>query len=398
MVEKNDFTPFEVVHVGDILKEELKARGIMQKDFAKQIGMQATHLSSLIKGKIQISEKIAYKLEAALGIPAVDWLNMQNNYNYQSNKEGGGEMMAIEGGDDVLFAKFSADKTPLVLGNVELPCYVLNNGMRVFSGRGIQKAIGANLNTSGAWLQKFVSSDAIRQNLQSGVFERFSSPIEFRRVGAGGSQSITYGYEATLLIDLCTAIIDAYDSRQYVISEEYYMAANVILRAVAKVGIIALVDEATGYNKEKNRAKDELQKFLAEFINKEASAWVKAFDDTFFEDIYKMRNWTWEKATKKPSFVGKIINDVVYERIAPVVLKELKERNPKNDNGNRRYKFHQFLTSDVGRPALKQHLAILHSFAVASDYNWSRFMALLDKAHPKQYQQLALFDECEIGE
>lgn len=396
MVERNDFTPFEVVHAGGILKEELKARGIKQKDFAKQIGMQSTHLSSLIKGKISISEKIAHKLEEALGIPAIDWLNMQNNYNYYTTKAA--EVVEAEVVDEnVLYAKFSADKTPLMLGNVELPCYVLNNGMRVFSGRGIQKAVGAGAQTSGQWLQRFVNSDAIKHNILAESFDKFNSPVEFVRNTAGGSQTITYGYEATLLVDLCTAIIDAYNGRQDVISEKYYATANVILRAVAKVGIIALVDEATGYNKEKSRAKDELQKFLAEFINKEASAWIKTFDDTFFEDIYKMRNWTWEKTTAKPSFVGKIINDVVYERIAPVVLKELKDRNPKNENGNRRYKFHQFLTSDVGRPALKQHLAILHSFAIASDHNWSRFMSLLDKAHPKQYQQLALFDDCEIG-
>lgn len=395
MAERNDFVPFEVVHAGEILKEELKARGIKQKEFAAQIGMKPPHLSNLIKGKMPISEKIAYKLEDALGIPAVDWLNMQNNYNYYSNKSK--DEVAVMEDDDALYAKFSADKTPLVLGNIELPCYVLNNGMRVFSGRGIQKAVGANPNTSGAWLQKFIGSDVIRRKLHPDAFERFNSPIEFKRVGAGGSQSTTYGYEATLLIDLCTAIIDAYNDRTNVISAENYAAANVILRAVAKVGIIALVDEATGYNKEKNRAKDELQKFLAEFINKEAGAWVKTFDDTFFEDIYKMRNWTWAKTSAKPSFVGVIINDIVYERIAPVVLEELRSRNPKNENGNRRYKFHQFLTSEVGRPALKQHLAILHSFAIASDHNWARFMSLLDKAHPKQYQQLALFDECEIG-
>ena len=68
----------------------------------------------------------------------------------------------------------------------------------------------------------------------------------------------------------------------------------------------------------------------------------------------------------------------------------------KNDNGNRIHKHHQFLTSEVGRPALKQHLAILHSFALASDYNWGRFMSLLDKSHPKKYQQLALFDDFDF--
>ena len=50
----------------------------------------------------------------------------------------------------------------------------------------------------------------------------------------------------------------------------------------------------------------------------------------------------------------------------------------------------------MGKPALERHLAILHSFALASDYNWARFMYLLDKSNPKQYQQLALFDEFDI--
>ena len=298
--------------------------------------------------------------------------------------------------EPLLFAKYSADKTPLKLGAVEIPCYVLNNGMRVFSGRGIQKAIGAGSKASGQWLQGFVRSDSILPYLPAGVIDKFNSPVEFKRSDAGGSQTTTYGYEATLLIDLCNAIIDAYNDRRDNVSEDYFNFANIILRAVAKVGIIALVDEATGYNKEKTRAKDELQKFLAEFINQEAVQWVKTFDDTFFEDIYRMRNWTWEKTAKKPSFVGKIINDIVYERIAPLVLSELRKLNPKSDNGNRKYRFHQFLTSDVGRPALKQHLAVLHSFAVVSDYNWDKFMRMLDKAHPKQYQQLILFDDIDI--
>lgn len=298
---------------------------------------------------------------------------------------------------ETLYAKYSADKTPLRLGDVEIPCYVLNNGMRVFSGRGIQRAVGASDKTTGTWLQRFVNSEAVRARMLPGSLERFNSPVEFARNTAGGSQSITYGYEATLLVDLCTVIIDIYNARPESIDRKYYASANIILKAVAKVGIIALVDEATGYNKEKSRAKDELQKFLAKFINEEASQWVKTFDDTFFEDIYKMRHWTWNDTTHRPGVVGKIINDIVYERIAPLVYEKLKELNPKNANGNRRYKYHQFLTSDEGRPLLKTHLAILHSFAVASDYDWGRFMYLLDKSNPKQYQQLAMFDAFEIG-
>lgn len=353
------------------IKEVLKQKGISQKQLCEKVGMSEAGMSNAIKGSA--TRETLQKIADVLEIGVEELLD-----------------------EPELYAKYSADKTPLRFGAVEIPCYVLSNGMRVFSGRGMQKAIGAKSKLSGQWLSGFVRSEAISVNLSAGAIEKFNSPIEFRRSDAGGSQRVTYGYEATLLIDLCDAIIDAFNDRREQIDEIYFNSANTILRAVAKVGIIALIDEATGYNQEKTRAKDELQKFLSEFINQEAGQWVKTFDDTFFEDIYKMRDWTWERTAKKPSLVGKIINDVVYERIAPVVLSELRKLNPKTETGNRKYKFHQFLTSEVGRPTLKQHLAILHSFAMASDYNWEKFMRMLDKAHPKQYQQLALFDEIEI--
>ena len=88
MGTRNEFIPFAISHPGRLLGRELEERGIKQKDFAKQIGMQATHLNSLVKGKMDISDKIAVKLEAALGISAIEWLNMQNKFAYYSTKIG----------------------------------------------------------------------------------------------------------------------------------------------------------------------------------------------------------------------------------------------------------------------------------------------------------------------
>lgn len=352
------------------IKEILREKGISQKQLCEMTGMSEAGMSKAINGTA--TDSTLAKISEALNVDVKDLLDNRP-----------------------LYAKYSADKTPLKLGNIEIPCYVLNNGMRVFSGRGLQKALGAG-SSSGTWLSKFVNSDAIIWNTQPGTTELFNEPIKFKRNNAGGSQSMTYGYEATLLIDLCSAIIDAYENPALNVSEIYYKRANIIIRAVAKVGIIALVDEATGYDKAKERAKGELQRWLSTFINNEAEKWVKTFPDQFFEDIYRMRHWNWDRSIGKPQFIGKIINDIVYERIAPLVYNELKRKNPKSENGYRKYKFHQFLTSDIGKPALERHLAILHSFAVASDYNWARFMYLLDKSNPKQYQQLALFDEFDI--
>ena len=78
----NDLHPFEPVHPGGILSEELKARGFSQKEFARRIGMQATHLSAIIHEKRNITPAVAARLESGLdGIPADMWLKLQNQYN-----------------------------------------------------------------------------------------------------------------------------------------------------------------------------------------------------------------------------------------------------------------------------------------------------------------------------
>ena len=292
----------------------------------------------------------------------------------------------------VLKAKYGSDKTPLQLGELSIPCYVLEDGTRVFSGRGIQKILGSTA-TSGKCLEKFVNSDeispylAVKKTGISSVLDKLSSPIKFYRHSAGGSQSETYGYEVTLLIDICDAIISSSETGKFN-DESIIKNANIIIRAVAKVGIIALVDEATGYDKEKKRAKDELQKFLTQFLSDEASKWVKTFEDSFFEMIYKMRGWNWNMTNKRPGVVGQWINNIVYERIAPLTLSTLNDKNPKNEKGYRKDKHHQFFTEDIGKPKLKEYLASVEALGRASNYNWDIFMELLDRAFPKQPQKI----------
>ena len=72
--------PARAVHPGEILHEELQARGIRQKDFAMQIGVRPSHLNELIDGKRNMSEGLAMKLEEHLGIPSRVWKNLQSGY------------------------------------------------------------------------------------------------------------------------------------------------------------------------------------------------------------------------------------------------------------------------------------------------------------------------------
>lgn len=350
------------------IKQLISELGISQKDLAGKVGMTEAGISRAINGSA--SRKTIAKI--------AEFLNVDE------------ELLIPE---NLPYAKYGSDRTYIPFGDIQVPCYVLNTGQRVLSGRGMQKAIGST-SQSGEWLQRFALNQSLEMFFCEGensIRDRLANPIIFKRKNAGGSQTDTFGYEATLLIDICTAVLDAYRAGVYN-DTKIIISAEGIIKAVAKVGIIALVDEATGYDKEKNRAKNELQRFLNEFLNEEASKWVKTFDDLFFEDLYRMHNWSWVKTAKKPGVVGTWINDLVYQRIGPMVLSGLQERNPTNEKGNRRYKHHQFLTPDVGAPTLKKHIDSLHTLAVASGHNWLLFKKLVNRVHPLKEQQLELFD------
>lgn len=86
MATKNDrIVPARAVHPGEILREELLQRGIKQKAFAEQIGMQPSHLNAFIKGKRNLNHELALLLEKYLAIPYKTWMNLHNSYMYERN-------------------------------------------------------------------------------------------------------------------------------------------------------------------------------------------------------------------------------------------------------------------------------------------------------------------------
>lgn len=300
--------------------------------------------------------------------------------------------------DKILKAKYGSDKTPLHLGELEIPCYVLEDGTRVFSGRGIQKAIGYD-NKSGQWMSSFCKMEGISSYLCAGdnsISERLSNPVKFKRNDAGGSQSTTNGYEVTLLVDICSAIIDA--NRAGVFNDETIVRnADIIIRSVAKVGIIALVDEATGYQYE--RENDELQKILKAYISEELLHWQKRFPDIFYKELFRLNGWdfTVKGIKKRPGIIGKWTNMFIYEELPNGVLDELKKKTPKNESGNRTSRYHQLLTLDIGEPNLEKQINKVITLFQVSD-NMKQFCDNFKKMKMRQIGQMEIpFDFDENG-
>jgi P63C domain-containing protein len=156
---------------------------------------------------------------------------------------------------------------------------------------------------------------------------------------------------------------------------------ELLVRGFARVGIIALIDEVTGY--QRDRASDALAKILEAFIDKELRAWVQTFPADFYEQLFRLRGLEFPKdSVKRPQYFGKLTNDIVYKRIAPGVLAKLKEVTPRDEEGRLKHKYFQRLTSNVGYPKLLQHLGSVVSIMKLSD-GWNDFSGKLDRLHPR---------------
>ena len=81
--------------------------------------------------------------------------------------------------------------------------------------------------------------------------------------------------------------------------------------------------------------------------------------------------------------------DLVYERLAPGLLHELEELNPKNDKGRRKARHHQWLSSDVGHPALSQHVHSIIGFMKLAN-SWEEMQGMVNKVYPKKGTQISL--------
>ena len=82
----NNMMPSMLIHPGEMLKDEIEARGITQKDLAKRMGVSYTVFNEILNGKRPITTEYALLLEAALGIDAGVWLRLQADYNMQKAK------------------------------------------------------------------------------------------------------------------------------------------------------------------------------------------------------------------------------------------------------------------------------------------------------------------------
>ncbi len=259
-------------------------------------------------------------------------------------------------------------KGTLPMAGVELECHVLTDGRRVFTQREIVRILSGQTNGD---LGRYLSRN---QLYSPGSID--SEVIRFKIPGAGGPAN---GYEATLLIQICELYLDARDqNRLHPSQEKLARVAETVIRGCAKVGIIALIDEATGF--QEVRKKNALRLKLQAFISEDMQEWARMFPEEFWLELARLEG-TRYSPRNRPLRWGKYVMMFVYDAIDEDIGKKLREINP---HPQHRRNHHQWL-KDFGREKVNNHIQQVIAIMKLCD-DMPEFRRKFDRVYSKAYQ------------
>ena len=270
------------------------------------------------------------------------------------------------------------------LGDIELPCYVLNNEKRVLAQRAVVALISGGRESGN--LTRYLEAKNIQSllpdNLRKGRYD--DHILKF----LAGS-NITHGLEAGDVIDICKTYLKSRQNGTLHPSQAKNAEhAEIFVQASAKTGIDAVVDEATGY--EYFRRANDLQERLSAYLQEEYRDWTLTFKKDFFLQLYKLEGRKPPMPLKKyPKRFGRYIMRFVYDTLDPEIADWLREHNP-NPEGQ---KHHWQKFNDFGYDRLQGHLMSVMGIMKASP-TLERFKEGLSIAFPNaRTQRMARLSE-----
>jgi len=273
-------------------------------------------------------------------------------------------------------------RAPLKIGNVELQCAVLDDETRVLTLTSVFKVLGRpkkGKSNSVTDLPAFMDANNLEPFVNQGLRE-VTKKIDYM-----DGNSLQSGYNALILPRVCQLYLDARRSGKLYPSQlKTAMQAEILVSAFADIGIVALIDEATGY--QVGRKYDALRVLLNTYLADKIKQWIKEFPDDFFLELDRLYGNINLKSNQRPSYYGTFINTYVYEPIEKGRLNpELQKRYMED---NKRHRKHQHFT-DFGTGQLRIQIGkILGLMQVAPNLKWF-------KQKQERQGQLSLFPEVD---
>lgn len=268
----------------------------------------------------------------------------------------------------------------LTIGEIEIPAYVLDDERRMFSTRGMLVGLGYQPNTNPQ--QTFNNKALVPFMKRHGNPFTDVEAVEF----VTPSGLVAKGFEVERFLDICQAYSEALETG--VLNDRQAIAAiqaNAIIRACSKIGIIALVDEATGYQyvRDENALQFKLKLYLAE----EMRAWEKTFPDELWKQFAKLTNFEGEVIKNRPRYWGYLVMEYVYRCLDKDVAEYIKENKPPARKGRN---YHQWFNENYGYKKLTEHIYQVIGMARACD-TLDEFKKKMDYEFKGKPLQLEMF-------
>lgn len=280
------------------------------------------------------------------------------------------------------------------LGETELRVAVLEDGTRLINYSAIFKAFGRtkrgaqNDGSRAENMPAFLNAN----NLQAFVGEDLKSLLE-KVEYIDSSDKNNEGFQANILPLLCKVYLDARQAKVLKTQQTpLARASEILLFGLSNIGITALIDEATGYQYERERF--ELQKILTAYISDEILKWQLTFTDEFYKEVYRLWGLPFipKYIKNKPSFIGKLTAKYIYEELPKGIIEKIKDQTGKTEKGNWRYKWHQSLTPEIGREHLKKQI-IEVTLLMSISKSKEQFQGLFKQKYGKEVQLEMEFEE-----
>ena len=280
----------------------------------------------------------------------------------------------------------------MTLGSLDLDCYVLADGRRLFHKRGMARALGMKSGGGNVFLRA-IQRKGLGSEIGKSLLDKIENPIIFRPL----TQDLGHGYDAAVLVDICKAIIRAEESgKLHPTQSPLADQAKILLQAFAKVGVTALIDEATGF--QQVRDPKALRILVQQYIEQEKREWEKQFPDEYYDELNRLYGSKKLTVTgsgaviqNRPQHFAKFTRSYVYHPLENgSVLEELDKINPKIDKkGTRRARFHQHLSLGYGIEKLKRQVGEVMTLAKVSD-TVTQFKKLFARRFPQIGEQRSL--------
>lgn len=243
----------------------------------------------------------------------------------------------------------------LNLAGMEIPVYVLSNGQRVIARIAATKALTES-ETRQADLESYLRVEGLRPFLD--VDSVRARMVRFRQKEVEMLNQAVMGLPSDLFIEICQAYVSALNAAQKTESgitltdrqKEIAIRAGMFLSACAKVGLDALIDEATGY--QYIRPMDALELRLRLYLADEMRKWEKTFPDELWEQFGRLTNWK-GKLHQRPKYWGKLVMELIYEYLDPAVAQWLRDNAPKPMHGKN---YFLWLNEQYGLKKLVEHI------------------------------------------